>query len=88
MSIQKIIQEAVNKNPLSLKEALEEELRSRVAAAVATKMEEVQLDEITKTALKRTISYIGPDGHPRTRTIPVRRNVKDQYTNLDKIREE
>jgi hypothetical protein len=34
MSIQKIIQEAVNKNPLSMKEALEEELRDRLAIAI------------------------------------------------------
>jgi hypothetical protein len=40
MSVQKIIQEAVNENPLGLKEALEEELRARVSEAIAVKMEE------------------------------------------------
>jgi hypothetical protein len=34
MSIKQIIQESINKNPVGLKEALEEELRSRVAAAL------------------------------------------------------
>ena len=46
MSIQKIIQEAVNKNPLSMKEALEEELRDRILFALEAKMEEeTELDE-------------------------------------------
>lgn len=45
MSIQKIIQESINKNPLEVKEALAEELRNRVAEALAAKMEEVDLDE-------------------------------------------
>lgn len=45
MSIQKIIQESINKNPLEVKEALAEELRNRVAEAIAAKMEEVDLDE-------------------------------------------
>jgi hypothetical protein len=40
MSIEKIIQESVNKNPLAMKEALEEELRSRVALALEAKMSE------------------------------------------------
>lgn len=37
MSIEKIIQESVNKNPLGMKEALEEELRSRLALALEAK---------------------------------------------------
>jgi hypothetical protein len=45
MSVQKIIQESLNRNPLSMKQALEEELRARVAEAIAEKMEEVELDE-------------------------------------------
>lgn len=45
MSIQKIIQESINGNPLEMKEALQEELRARVAEAIAAKMEEVDLDE-------------------------------------------
>ena len=42
MSIQKIIQESINSNPLEMKEALAEELRNRVAEALAAKMEEVE----------------------------------------------
>jgi len=46
MSIQKIIQEAVSKNPVGLKEALEEELAKRVAEAIEAKLEEsVELTE-------------------------------------------
>jgi hypothetical protein len=46
MSIQKIIQESIAGNPLEMKEALAEELRNRVAEALAAKMEEAeQIDE-------------------------------------------
>lgn len=46
MSIQKIIQESINKNPLEVKDALAEELRVRIAEALEAKMnEEVELDE-------------------------------------------
>jgi hypothetical protein len=49
MSVQKIIQESLGKNPLAMKEALEEELRSRIAAALESKIaeskDENELDE-------------------------------------------
>jgi hypothetical protein len=45
MSIKQIIQESVNRNPLGLKEALEEELRGRVALALEAKMSEEDEDE-------------------------------------------
>jgi hypothetical protein len=45
MSIQEIIQHAIDKNPLALKEALEEELRGRVALALEAKMREQEEDE-------------------------------------------
>ena len=65
MSLQKIIKESVEKNPLGLKEALEEELRNRVSLALEAKMKEEddmdddedddddedQLDEISKKTL-------------------------------------
>lgn len=38
MSIQDIIKHSVEKNPLAMKEALEEELRSRIALAIEAKM--------------------------------------------------
>lgn len=48
MTIQKIIQESINSNPLEMKEALAEELRSRIGFALETKMNEaVELDEIS-----------------------------------------
>jgi hypothetical protein len=82
MSIQKIIQESVNKNPLGIKEAIEEELRSRIALALEAKME---LDEITKTAMKKSVTYTGSDGHSHTKLVPVTRVNKDE-TGQDKIK--
>ena len=40
MSIQKIIQESINKNPLEMKEAIAEELRVRVGLALEAKMKD------------------------------------------------
>ena len=45
MSIQKIIQEAINKSPRDLKEALEEELRGRIALALEAKMKDDEEDD-------------------------------------------
>jgi hypothetical protein len=39
-SIQQIIQESINQNPIGLKEALQEELRQRIALALEAKMSE------------------------------------------------
>jgi hypothetical protein len=45
MSVQKIIQESLNENPLEMKEALVEELRARVALALEAKMKDDEEDE-------------------------------------------
>lgn len=45
MSIQKIIQESINKNPLEMKEVIAEELRARVALALEAKMKDDMEDE-------------------------------------------
>jgi hypothetical protein len=45
MSIQKIIQESINGNPLEMKEAIQEELRARVAETIAAKMSDDEEDE-------------------------------------------
>ena len=45
MSIQKIIQESINKNPLEMKEVIAEELRARVALALEAKMKDDDEDE-------------------------------------------
>lgn len=45
MSIKNIIQESLNKNPIGLKEALTEELRSRVAAVLESMIAEKKSDE-------------------------------------------
>ena len=62
MSIQKIIQESINSNPLEMKEALAEELRNRVAEALAAKMEEVeQINELSPDTLHSYIKKATPD---------------------------
>lgn len=45
MSIQKIIQESINKNPLEMKEVIAEELRARVALALEAKMKDDEEDD-------------------------------------------
>ena len=45
MSIQKLIQESIAGNPLEMKEALVEELKSRISEALAAKMEEAKVDD-------------------------------------------
>ena len=45
MSVQKIIQESINMNPLEMKEAIAEELRARVALALEAKMKDDDEDE-------------------------------------------
>lgn len=40
MSVQKIIKESINMNPLEMKEAITEELRARVALALEAKMKD------------------------------------------------
>lgn len=45
MSIQKIIQESINKNPLEMKEVIAEELRARVALALEAKMKDTEEDD-------------------------------------------
>lgn len=45
MSVQKIIQESINENPLEMKEALVAELRARVALALEAKMKDDEEEE-------------------------------------------
>ena len=45
MSVQKIIQESINMNPLEMKEAIAEELRARVALALEAKMKDDEDEE-------------------------------------------
>ena len=42
MSVQKIIKESMDKNPLNLKEALQEELKTRMSLALEAKMKEME----------------------------------------------
>jgi hypothetical protein len=65
MSIQKLIQESIAGNPLEMKEALVEELKERIAEALAAKMEEANLDE--SVSFKKTDSgdhHIHHNGKP------------------------
>ena len=41
MSIEKIIQESINKNPTAMREALEEELKNRIRLALEASDEEM-----------------------------------------------
>jgi hypothetical protein len=45
MSVKKIIQESINKNPLGVKEALEETLQDRVRAALEEKYKKMSMKE-------------------------------------------
>lgn len=45
MSVQKILEESINKNPLGMKEALEEELRNRIRLALEAMMKDKEEDE-------------------------------------------
>lgn len=45
MSVQRIIQESVNKNPLGLKEAFAEELSERIRLALEAKMSDEEDDD-------------------------------------------
>jgi hypothetical protein len=44
------------------------------------------LNEVTQTAMKKSVTYIDPKGHSRTRDVPVKRIEKDER-GQDKIRE-
>jgi hypothetical protein len=45
MSVQRIIQESIDKNPLGLKEAFAEELSNRIRLALEAKMNDEDEDE-------------------------------------------
>ena len=45
MSVQKIIQESMDKNPLGVKEALEEELQERIRAALEEKYKKMKEED-------------------------------------------
>ena len=45
--VKQIIKEAMDRNPIGLKEALEEELRSRIALALEAKMDDEDEDDET-----------------------------------------
>lgn len=62
--VRKIIKEAMEQNPLGLKEAVAEELRNRVALALEAKMEEMsglEEAEVGKAGPAKLVSY-GPKG--------------------------
>ena len=45
--VKQIIKEAMDRNPIGLKEALEEDLRSRIALALEAKMDDEDEDDET-----------------------------------------
>jgi hypothetical protein len=50
MSIRDIIEHSVNKNPLAMKEALDEEMRNRIAIAIQEKMMAEKNDEMLEAS--------------------------------------
>ena len=44
MSVREIIQHSLDKNPLAMKESLEEEMKARVAAAIEARLDDRQPD--------------------------------------------
>jgi hypothetical protein len=82
MTVQKIIQEAINKNPRDLKEALTEELRDRIRLALEAKMsdeedeeddddedmkeEAEELDELSKDTVRNYYNKAGEQGRDIT----------------------
>jgi hypothetical protein len=66
MSVKQIIQESISKNPIGLKEALAEELRSRVAFAIEAKMNEEIEEELDEEDdnLDESASRYGVDTGP------------------------
>jgi hypothetical protein len=77
MTIQRIIQEAINKNPRDLKEALTEELRGRIRLALEAKMsddedeedmkeEAEELDELSKDTVRNYYNKAGEQGRDIT----------------------
>ena len=97
MSIQQIIKEALEKSPLGVKEAVQEELRIRVAEAISAKMEEVeQLDEISKKTAqnylhksrRQTGDYfdkLNKDTQTKDDTIKFHRRLRGQRNAIGKL---
>jgi hypothetical protein len=59
---------------------------TRSNTAQRMKKEEIELDEVTKTAMKRPVTYTGSDGHSHTKLMPVKK-VSKTATSQDKIQE-
>jgi hypothetical protein len=57
----------------------------RLADKANADMYEAELDEVTRTAIKKTISYVGPDGKARARNVPIKKVGRDDY-GQEKIR--
>ncbi len=102
MSVQKIIQESINGNPLEMKEALAEELRSRVRLALEAKMDEdmseevEELDELSKKTLGSYIKKASDSAASKGMEYGVKKAQSDEmdrmmnrhmsYSDKDKVR--
>ena len=64
----------------------ERDRRLKSGAGEAYRKAKAGLSEVTQTAIKKTVTYIDPKGHSRTRNVPVKRIDKDER-GQDKIRE-
>lgn len=88
MSVSTIVQEAVNENPIGLKEALQQELRDRVAVALEAMMgEEVeQIDELKKSTLSSYITKAIHDVSDAASDIGTFGTKSPQYPALRRMR--
>ncbi len=62
--VKQIIKEAMDRNPIGLKEALQEELKARIAIALEAKMEEELGEEKRTSSYKLTVPLENGKIHP------------------------
>lgn len=64
----------------------ERDRRLKTGEGEAYRKAKAGLSEVTQTAMKKTVTYVDPKGHSRTRNVPVKRVDRDEH-GQDKIRE-
>lgn len=64
----------------------ERDRRLKSGGGEAYRKAKAGLSEVTQTAMKKTVTFIDPKGHSRTRNVPVKRVDHDEH-GQDKIRE-
>jgi DNA-binding transcriptional regulator YbjK len=99
MSVKQIIQESIEKNPLGLKEALQEELSNRIRLALEAKINEEteELDEISRKTLGSYIDKASDSAADHAMKYGQKKSDADEmdrmmnrhmsYKDKDKVRE-